>query len=337
MEFNKILVIQTAFLGDVILATSLLEKLHQTYPHASLDFLVKKGNEGLVVGHPFIRQTLVFDKGKGKLRTLIALARAVRKEKYDLVVNVQRFFSSGFIATFSGAKQITGFDKNPFSFFFTHKIKHQIKNSVPFEQEIYRNQHLIDGYTNGVAAKPRLYPSPADLETIQPYVKQPFICLAPASVWKTKRLPEHKWVGIADHMPENLHIYLLGAPSDAPMLEEIKNHSSHPLISNLAGKFTFLQSAALMKKSVMNVVNDSGPMHLASAMNAPTCAVFCSTVENFGFGPLSDISFVVQTEEALDCKPCGVHGLNACPLGHFKCGEGVSVDRIVSIIKQQLK
>jgi heptosyltransferase-2 len=74
-----------------------------------------------------------------------------------------------------------------------------------------------------------------------------------------------------------------------------------------------------MKEAAMNYVNDSAPMHFASAVNAPVTAVYCSTIPAFGFGPLSDKSFIVEIEEPLDCRPCGLHGYRACPRGHFHC------------------
>jgi heptosyltransferase-2 len=80
-----------------------------------------------------------------------------------------------------------------------------------------------------------------------------------------------------------------------------------------------------MSKAVRNYVNDSGPLHLASAMNAPVTAFFCSTVPSFGFGPLSDDSEIKETTEKLDCRPCGIHGFKTCPKGHFKCGKGIEI------------
>src|SRR5690606_33376812 len=115
-------------------------------------------------------------------------------------------------------------------------------------------------------------------------------------------------------------IYLLGAPSDAQLCDEIIAKSECSNCVNLAGKLSLLQSAALMSKAERNFVNDSGPLHIASAMNAPVMAFFCSTVPDFGFGPLSDDSVIKEVKE-LDCKPCGLHGFMECPKGHFKCGE----------------
>src|SRR4051812_23595951 len=117
-SFKKILIIQTAFLGDVILASPLIEKLHQFFPEARLDFLLRKGNESLLSNHPYLNRVLILDK-KRKSGSLIENIKQIRKERYDLVVNVQRFASSGIITCLSGARQTVGFSKNPFSIFFS--------------------------------------------------------------------------------------------------------------------------------------------------------------------------------------------------------------------------
>ena len=84
-----------------------------------------------------------------------------------------------------------------------------------------------------------------------------------------------------------------------------------------------------MQGATMNYVNDSGPLHIASAMNAPVTAVFCSTVPAFGFGPLRANGRVVETTENLTCRPCGLHGYKACPQGHFRCALDVEVGLVV--------
>src|SRR5690242_15847753 len=125
-RFQSFLVIQTAFIGDVILATALIEKLHQHYPESKIDFLVRKGNEGLLTGHPFLRNVLVWNKKEAKISNLFKIIKKVRGNGYDCVINVHRFASSGFITAFSGSGLKIGFDKNPISFAFDKKIKHQI-------------------------------------------------------------------------------------------------------------------------------------------------------------------------------------------------------------------
>ena len=325
----KILIIQTAFIGDVILATAVAEKLDQKYPDAQIDFTLRKGNEGLLTGHPFINTVFVWDKKQNKIKNLFLLSKQIRSNKYDTVVNLQRFSSSGILAGFSGAKEIIGFDKNPLSFLFTKKIKHEIGNE---KHEVERNQQLIESITNADASKPKLYPSKENKDAVESYKNSQYVCLAPTSVWFTKQYPKEKWVELCNQISPSLIIYLLGAPGDSAACDWIKNNSTNKNIINLAGKLNFLESAALMSDAEMNFVNDSAPMHIASAMNAKTTAIFCSTVPSFGFGPLADDSIIIETKEQLDCRPCGLHGHKACPKGHFKCGFSIETIELLKRI-----
>ena len=323
-ELKKILIIQTAFIGDVILATSLIEKLHQTYPNVTIDFLLKKGTEGVLNEHPFINNIFILDKSKNKFLEILRLIKCFKKEKYDLAINVHRFGSSGLIAGFSGANKIIGFKKNPFSFLFDKKIEHQI-SATNFTHEINRNQKLIEEITDSDAAKPKLYPTQLNYTSVITYQKSDYVCMAPASVWFTKQLPIAKWVELINSLDKNVTIYLIGAKNDIPLCESIANQNSNHNIQLLAGKLNMLESAALMEKAKMNYVNDSAPLHICSAMNAPVTAFFCSTVPSFGFTPLSDNSKIVESEKQLDCHPCGLHGFKACPKGHFECGNTINI------------
>jgi heptosyltransferase-2 len=329
---QKFLVIQTAFIGDVVLATAVVEKLHQFYPQSKIDFLVRKGNEGLLKHHPFLNEILIWDKKKDKYKNLFHILKQIRHKKYDVVINIQRFAATGFLTVFSGAKQTIGFDKNPWSFLFTKKIKHVISTKVNYIHEVDRNQQLIEHLTDAVAAKPALYPSPADHEKVKQYKTIPYICIAPASVWFTKQYPKEKWVSFINKLPANTPVYLLGAPSDNELCNFIVTGSANKNVHNLAGKLSFLESAALQKDALMNYVNDSAPMHFASAVNATVAAIYCSTVPAFGFGPLSDKSFIIETEEYLPCKPCGLHGYQECPLGHFKCAYTIKDTQLLSVL-----
>lgn len=326
MTYGKILIIQTAFIGDVILATSLIEKLHQYYPKAKIDFLLRKGNETLLNNHPKLGKVLVWDKKGGKYRNLFKLLGRIRKGNYDLVVNVQRFANSGMLTAFSGAKEKIGFDKNPFAWAFTKKVTHKIEEGT---HEVERNNELIKAITDGQLQRPVLYPSPSDFKKVAAYKTEPFICMAPASVWFTKQFPKEKWVELIQSLEFSGNIYLIGAPNDEALCDEIIAQGGNPKAQNLCGKMNLLQSAALMKDAVMNYVNDSAPMHLASAMNAKTTAIYCSTVPEFGFGPLAENARIAEVSEKLDCRPCGLHGFKECPKGHFKCGRDIQIEKLL--------
>jgi len=320
---SSFLIIQTAFIGDVILATPIIEKLHQYYPNATIDFLVRKGNEGLLEGHPKLREVLIWKKKQEKYRHLFRLMHHVRAQHYDVIVNVHRFAASGFLTGLSKTKHKTGFDKNPFSFFYHKKISHQIGDGT---HEVERNLRLIEHLTDGTFVRPVLYPSKNDFETVKSYQSKSYVCIAPTSVWFTKQFPKEKWLELIQKLPQQNNIFLLGSPADHATCQWIKNAAQYPHIHNLAGQLSLLQSAALIRNAEMTYTNDSAPMHLASAMNTPVTAVFCSTVPEFGFGPLSDEAHVVQTSKELACRPCGLHGKKACPEGHFDCAYDIEVE-----------
>ena len=346
---NSFLVIQTAFPGDVILATPVIEKLHAQFPNAKIDFLLRKGNESLFENHPFLDEIIVWDKSKSKAGQLWKIINKVRSKKYDVVINLHRFTSSGIVTAFSGAKQTVGFDKNPLSFLFSKKIKHIIGTKEKPVHEVERNISLIAHLCGKDFTPPRLYPmdglgktgirdsglvmSPINQSTNQPINQStnPYICIAPASVWFTKQFPDDKWVELINHIEQNMNIFLIGGKLDYKLCDKIKNASKHPKIHNISGLFSFLQSAALMKDAKMNYVNDSAPLHLASAMDAPVTAIFCSTIPEFGFGPLSSNSTIIETKEEISCRPCGLHGYKACPLGHFKCAGSIEIRDIIKV------
>jgi heptosyltransferase-2 len=326
---QKFLVIQTAFTGDVVLATALVEKLYQFFPGAQIDFLVRKGNEGLLLNHPFLHEVLVWNKRENKNKNLFHLLKKIRQNKYDKVINLQRFAATGLLTAFSGAKEKIGFDKNPFSFLFTKKIKHELTAG---RHEVERNNDLIKDFTDDTFNKPRLYPSEKNYTETEKYTTQPYVCMMPASVWFTKQYPFEKWIDLINNFPSEYNIYLLGGKEDISLCKKIKERSLNKKIEVLAGKLNFLSSAGLMKNAVMNYTNDSAPLHFASATDAPVTAIFCSTVPSFGFYPLSSKSFMVETKEQLPCKPCSLHGLKACPLGHFKCAITIETIQLLSTL-----
>ena len=313
---SKVLIIQTAFLGDVVLATAMVNAIKIQFPESRVDLLVKKGNEGLVTEHPQLSEVLVLDKER-KWRSIFKMIMEVRKRKYDFVINVHRFASSGLISVLSGAKTI-GFDKNPFSRFYTLRLPHPILKGI---HETDRNFSLIAALGIVKQQKPWIKPTEEAERKVKDYQKETYVCFAPASVWATKQLPVEKWVELARKQIQT--IYLLGGNNDFALCEQIREKNPQQVI-NLAGKLSLMESVALMKNAQRNYVNDSGPLHFASAVNAPTTAFFCSTVTDFGFGPLADDSEVNEVS-GLACRPCGLHGKKECPEGHFKCGKEMVV------------
>lgn len=326
---QHILVIQTAFIGDAILATGVVEKLHQHYPSADIDLLVRKGNEPLFDHHPFLREILIWDKQKNKYGHLFRLLSLIRHRNYDLVVTIQRFAATGFLTACSGARHKVGFAKNPWSRWFTDRIPHNISHEGQPVHEVVRNHALIRRLTDDQPHYPRLYPTVRDYAQVAPFQKEPYIVIAPASVWFTKQWPPALWTELLNRLPVAYPVYLIGGKSDYALAESIRQKTTHPRVKNCCGQFSFLESAALQQRALMNYVNDSAPLHIASAMNAPVTAVYCSTIPGFGFGPLSTNHTIVETPEPLSCRPCGLHGRKACPQRHFRCATTIAVTQLL--------
>ena len=340
---HRILVIQTAFIGDVVLATAMLENLHAAYPSAKIDILVRQGADELFTDHPYINEVHVWNKKKNKYQHLFQIIQTIRRIKYDVVINVQRYLATGIITVLSGAKKTIGFNKNPLSFLFSEVVAHQFGLGAGHEtiyqgatihatsiHETSRNHALLASLTTAPVAKPALYPSAAHFIAVQKYQSAPYICMSPGSVWETKKMPAKNWIDLINAVPTNYTIYLMGAPNEKDLCAEILSGSSREGVINIAGQLNLLEAAALIKGARLNYVNDSAPMHLASATNAPVVAIYCSTIPAFGYGPLSSVQFVIESTASLPCKPCGLHGKTACPLGHFNCGNTITTAQLLA-------
>jgi heptosyltransferase-2 len=325
----KVLIIQTAFLGDAILATSLLEKIRIEAPETQIHLLVRKGNESIFQAYDYgnLAKVWSYDK-KNKFRNWLELRKKLSVENFDKVFIVQRFFGMGLLSLCIGAKMVIGFNKNPLSMFFTKKIPHHFGNG---DHEIKRNTSLLVDWLGEKVYKP--YLNPPKMELPVGLKTKEYICISPGSVWETKRFPIHKWIEFIRLLPENQSIVLMGAPKEKELSNQIEQAFQGSLrpIFNETGKHPLLASTYIFQQSKKSYVNDSGPMHICSAVNVPTVAIFCSTIPAFGFGPLADDSTIIEASEILACRPCGDHGKIHCPLGHFKCGNDIDVKRMYDV------
>lgn len=320
---SNVLIIQTAFLGDAVLITSLLEKIRHESPQTRVQLLVRAGLEPIFEAYPHEVLTKVwgYDKSK-KLKSWLALRTQLAKENFDQVFVVQRFFGMGLLSVSIGAKQVIGFNENPLSFLFTNSVKHRFGNSV---HEVERNTDLLEKWLGKQFYAPFLSSTPSLPVSLQ--AKQ-YLCISPGSVWETKRLPLQTWINFIQGLPKEQAIVLMGAPNETELSSKIAHACPEHNIHNLTGKLGLLEAIAVYQQAALAFVNDSGPLHICSAVNTPTVAVFCSTTPEFGFGPLSAWNRIIESKEELTCKPCGSHGKKACPLSHYACGNGIQVNQL---------
>lgn len=330
---GRVLFIQPAFLGDAILATAMLEAWHARYPTSRVDVLVRRGNEGLFEGHPFVGRVWVWDKSRGhKFRDWWRILNGIRSQRYDTIVNAHRFLSSGAWTGLGGAPMRVGFAANPFSWSFQRRHVHRTDSG---EHEVERNHALISEWVGEVPGAPRLYPRDEDRQWAADWIPEGAILLAPASQWHTKQWPVEAW----QNLLQILHVQhpdwpvgLMGGKGDRELLEGLASSTGHPLVRIAAGA-QLLQIAAAMERAALVVSNDSAPMHFASAMQTPTVALYLSTVPGFGFGPRAPRSLILEPGPELSCRPCGLHGHRTCPLGHFSCSRAVGPDAVLRAIE----
>lgn len=342
VEVEKILIIQTAFLGDVVLATSLIEEVHKNFPKAKIHVLVRQGADSLLQFNPHIEKIWVWHKKNNKFKNLFLLLKEIRNEKYSVLLNLQRFFSSGLLTTFSQAKLTIGFKSNPWSFCFSRVVKHEIpmirdgKNLHEVQRNFLLLQELQSTLGKNISLplarsiKPKLYFG-HDALSETTLDKRAYVVIAPASVWFTKQWPREQWIKFIQKLPADLSVFLVGGSEDYKLCQDILIQSARPMIVNTCGKLSLLQTALLMKNARRVLCNDSAPSHLASAVNAPQTVMFCSTTTDFGFGPLSDDSKVMSVDN-LNCRPCGLHGRISCPQSHFRCALEIDIDVAVKSV-----
>lgn len=322
---KKILVIQTAFIGDVILATALPASLKSYDETFCVDFLVTDKCATVLEDNPLINNVLLWDKSK-KYKNLFSLIKKVRKEKYDLIINVHRFASSGLITVMGRAKHTVGFKKNPLSFLFEKKVQHEFNC-----HETERNHKLLTAVFPDIPYK-KPHITPAKIDWLDLGIQEKYITISPGSVWQTKRYPIEKWREFINRLPADLQVIALGSEQDRELVDKIFTNDGKNRL-NLCGKLSLRQSAMVMKNAVMNYTNDSAPTHLATAVDASVATIFCSTVPEFGFFPLSSNSHIIQINDKLYCRPCGVHGRKTCPEKHFRCAFDIKTEQLLKVLR----
>ena len=326
--FEKILIIQTAFIGDVILTLPLLQSLRKNFPGARIDFLLVPRTSELLKNHPDVSEVIIYDKygADSGVSGFFRLRKILSSVNYDVAFIPHRSLRSALLALSSGIKVRVGFDKSPFKFLYTNVVHYDSK-----AHEIERNLSLLEAFGFKATSKlPRLYPSSEDKAYVDSILggNSNLIGVAPGSIWNTKRWVEEGFIKVVTWFAENGHtVALVGGGEDFKLCERIKIKSGGKNILNLCGSLSLLQSAELIRRCKVLISNDSAPMHMAVAVGTPVVAIFGSTVPEFGFYPYGDGNAVVEVK-GLDCRPCGIHGRKSCPKGHFKCMRLISPEEV---------
>jgi len=319
------LVIQTAFLGDVVLTTPLLTLLAER--HGPVDVVTTPPAAGLLEFHPAVAAVLPYDK-RGRDRggqRLWRLARRLRARRYARAYLPHRSWRSAGLAYLAGVPDRTGFADSPAAVTYTSRIPRS-----PSGHEADRLASLA-----GVAPE-RVPPmslglTPEDRAEAEQWrrdrgVGEGYIVLAPGSIWGGKRWPYYSTLAAGLECP----IVVVGGAEDVDLAAAVvaaapgRAHSA-------AGSLSLRGSAALIECAAVLVTNDSAPLHLAAAVGTPSVALFGPTVPAQGFAPRGPRDAVIE-HGGLACRPCSAHGPKQCPLGHHRCMRELTVDGVAAAV-----
>jgi len=325
------LVIQTSFLGDMVLTTPLIAHLAASGP---VDVLATPTAATLLANNPYVRETIAYDKrgADSGARGFVRLARALREREYAAAYLAQGSVRSGALAAAGGIPERIGFSTSAGSRFYTVRVSY-IENT-------HHSARLLSLATRDpardmprAALRPRLYPGTTERDAVDQVLGadtgEPIVALAPGSVWATKRWPY--FAELARVLRDVARVVVVGSDADRALAEEIIGAAKGQGV-DATGRLSLLASADLIGRAALLVTNDSAPLHLASAMNTATIAVFGPTVPEFGFGPLAESSTVVGHDD-LACRPCDRHGPQRCPLGHWRCMREISPEQVAGLAR----
>jgi heptosyltransferase-2 len=365
------LVVQTSFIGDVILSTPLIARLAET---GDVDVVATPVGATVLANNPNIRRLLVYDKRRrdqgiiGFAQVVMQARRSGRAARVSpagapkapyyrdakhlctgprdsdhtpqpdrRAYLAQGSIRSAALALAAGYKQRTGFDTSSGRVLYTNQVRyredwHHARRLLALADETYA------ATINDAELQPRLYPGIEDVAVVDRLLQGrggPLVVVAPGSVWETKRWPYYG--ELSQMLGRDWDVAIVGGADDANSAAEILRRLPAKRVVDTIGKLSLLGSAELIGRAAVVVSNDSAPQHLASAMGTPTVTVFGPTVPDFGFGPLAPHSRVVG-RDGLGCRPCDKHGPRRCPLGHWKCMRDVSAvnvyDAVIQIIRQ---
>lgn len=341
----KILIVQLGFIGDVILSTPVITALAEVYPLATVSFLTTPAAEGLLRFDRRLAKVHVYDK-RGRQSGLFGLremARELRAEKYDVVFSLHKSARTSILLKLAAIPKRYGFRRAALNFLYTVAAERE-----DLFHEVLRNLAVL----RSVGYKPEEDFAPQMFLVLSPEAcakadewwgdapAEKRICLAPGSVWETKRWSAEQFARLgAMLLDRGFYLALIGGPADRQaaelIVEQLQQRNDFSRVINLMGRTSLLESAAIIDRSTALVSNDSAPLHIASALQVPVVGVFCATIPEFGFGPWKTPHRTIGLYE-LSCRPCRAHGSRICPTSTEKCMNELSAEAVLSQLNDLL-
>lgn len=325
---SKILIINTAFLGDIALTAFLTQKIKDLH-NCHISVLTTKSGAEVLSSIKSIDCLFILDK-KGLHKSIadtIEYSKSLSVYNFDSIISLHKSYRTSQIVKNIYAKTKIGFDIATNSRVYNRKIKY------------HNHFHEVERYLSTVFDDLSLHKVELDISENDKLfvenilVQEKFnddkktIVLAAGSVWQTKKWGNDKFINLSNILKEQYNVVFIGSKVD-----KVDN----PLGTiNLCGITNFAQTFHLLTLSNLIITNDSAPTHFASIANIPTITIFGATHPMFGFSPLADNSIIIQNEN-LKCRPCRIHGSEECPLGTHECMTSIKPSEVAEKIEFQL-
>jgi heptosyltransferase-2 len=340
-KFSRVIVIQTAFLGDVVLTLPLLQKIKDKCPNSELILITTKIASTLAESCKAVDKVVIYDK-RGSDRGWKGIKEIAGRFNDNIdtcVISAHRSYRSSLLQMFIKPRLSVCFDNTSLKFLYKRKIKYY--NHL---HEIDRNLFLLKAF-NLEFSETSLSNVPlefrqSDNEFVDKTLlelgidlSKPLIALAPGSVWETKRWKDYHYSKLSQMIINSgAECITIGAAQDEELCKTITEDSG---CKSVCGRFSLPQTLIFLKKCRLLVSNDSAPVHFAGLVNCPVIAIYGPTSPIFGFSPRGNKDVVLYNEE-LFCSPCRIHGGKKCPIGTHVCMTSITPEMVYDGILKTL-
>ena len=335
-EYNKILIIRLSSIGDILLSTPFVRQVRNQFRNAEIDYIIKDVFQDLIQFNPHINTIFPLHLYAGN-KTLKKLKRQLKNRSYDIVFDLHNNFRSNYLRRGINAKKCRSIKKNKFKQTILVYLKKNLYNNIiPIPERYLRVAEDFDISDDGKGLE-LFWNEETKISTENKALKiglnlsEPYLCLAPGAGFHTKRWPAENFEQLIGHICRefNYHIVLLGGEEDKELGRFLSAKDS---VYDFTGKLTLVETGVVLSQGKALVSNDTGLMHMATAVNTPVLAIFGSTVQEFGFFPFRGESLVLENAE-LSCRPCTHIGRKKCPQLHFDCMLKISTEDVFEKLK----
>lgn len=337
---DRVLIIRFSSLGDVILATSVIDAVHRLWPKSKITFVVKEEYSPALEGNPYLEHIIRVDAEGRKLGSLLRLGKDLRGRRFDLVLDLQGGPRGRILAAATGAPRRSRVRSRRLARMMMVARPPRWRVQLPHAVERYLECVERWAPEPVVSSGPRVWVAESEISRANNRLgstrARRLVAIAPGAKWRAKRWPERYYAGLADVMAaDGYGVLVLGSLEESPLLERIVSPVAEP-DAVLAVPGGLRELAALFSLCDAAVCNDSGLMHLAAAVGTPSVGLFGPTAPHFGFTPYGEGHKTLWL--GMECSPCSLHGDKPCRIAEkAPCVEGLEPARVLGVLRQMLE